>query len=65
MSKKYRVFISVDATVSVVVDANSEAEAKEKAMEVADRPCICHQCSDQVEIGDLIDVLDVVEEGED
>lgn len=65
MSKKYRVLISVDATVSVVVDANSEAEAKEKAMEVADRPSICHQCSDQVEIGDLIDVLDVVEEGED
>lgn len=61
-TKKWRVLVAVDATVSVVVEAATEAEALEKGLDAAERPCICHQCSDQLEVGDCIRALEATEE---
>ena len=51
---KYRVTMLVDATVDVVVEAESEEEAKDKALINAYAPTLCHQCSDDLEVGDVI-----------
>lgn len=59
---KYRVMFTVDATVSVVVDADNEEAAKEKAWEVAAHPCLCHQCADELEVGDLLEIIDVTKD---
>lgn len=59
--KKYSVLLSVDATVYVVVEANSEEEAKEKAYEVAHRPSLCHQCAKEMDTGDIIEALEATE----
>jgi len=61
MSKKYRVTLLVDATTIVEVEAKSKKEAMEKAMEEADRPCLCHQCSDRVDTGDIIKAIEAYE----
>ncbi len=57
---KFRVLFSVDATVSVTVEATNRGAAQEKAWDVVERPCICHQCSDELEVGDVLDILEVV-----
>jgi hypothetical protein len=59
--KKFRVMFSVDATVSVEVEAENRESAAEMAWEIASSPCLCHQCADEVETGDLIEVLDIAE----
>jgi hypothetical protein len=59
---KYRVLFTVGATVQVEVEADNEEEAKEKAWEVAEAPCLCHSCADQVETGDLIEICSVEKE---
>ena len=58
---KYRVIFTVDATCSVEVEADSEEEAKEKAWEEASAPTVCHQCSNELEVGDIMDCIDVEE----
>jgi len=50
---KFMVMALIDATVSVDVEAETAADAVEKACDT-DRmsPHVCHQCSDRIEIGD-------------
>ena len=55
--KKYRATIFVDANVTVEVDANSEEEAKNLAMDTAEIPCLCHQCDKKLDVGDFLDVV--------
>ncbi len=52
---KYRVTLLVDATVTVDVEANSKREAREKALDTADTPSVCHKCSSKVMIGDILE----------
>lgn len=61
--KKYSVIITVDASIYIEVEAESEAQAREKAMESASEPCLCHQCSREVDIGGILDVVEVTEIG--
>ena len=60
--RKYDVLIQVDASVPVEVtlapDATYEA-IRDAAMEVVDAPRVCHQCYDEIEVGDLMDVLEI------
>lgn len=50
---KYAVTLLVDATKTVIVEAASEAEAEELALEHANSPCLCHHCSEQVDVGEF------------
>lgn len=59
--KKYRVVLTVDATIFVEVDAENEAQAKELGLAKASMPHICHQCSRNVSIGDVLDAVDAEE----
>ena len=59
--KTYSVLITFDASIVVKVEANSEEEAKEIAMEVADAPSICHHCAQHVEVGDLLQAVEAIE----
>ncbi|MGZ3235773.1 MAG: hypothetical protein ACXU8A_00185 [Burkholderiaceae bacterium] len=56
---KYRVSMTVDATLTVEVEAENEEQAKELAWDIAEAPCLCHHCSDQVDVGDLMEVCSV------
>lgn len=51
MSKKYRVFVPLGATAIIEVEADSKEEALEKIY----APSVCHQCSHDVEVGELYD----------
>jgi len=59
--KKYVVTITVDASVWVEVEADSEEQAKELGMQKAVNPCLCHQCSSEVFVGDLIEAVEASE----
>lgn len=50
--KKYAVTVLIDATVTVLVEAENEEEAKRLGLENAPRPCICHRCADELEVGE-------------
>lgn len=54
---KYSVSIQVYATMYMKVEADSEEEAREKAEKEAYEPTLCWQCSDEVEIDGVGDVL--------
>lgn len=58
---QYRVTFLVDASVSILVDAENEEQAKEKAWEEASSPTLCHQCSDELEVGDITELHSVEE----
>lgn len=60
--KKYRVNFLVDATTFVVVEAANEEHAKELAWEQVENPCLCHQCSNDLDVGDAYEVSSVDEE---
>lgn len=49
---KWNVTVLVDASVNVEVEADTEEEAKDKALQKAPTPNICHQCSDELEVGE-------------
>jgi hypothetical protein len=54
--KKYQVYVQYNATEYLgVVEANTEDEAKDKGMELEHKASICHQCSEDLELGDVID----------
>jgi hypothetical protein len=59
--KKYSVDFVVYASVAVVVEAESEEEAREKAEAEVTEPTLCHQCSDEVEICSIGDITSVSE----
>ena len=52
----YRVTIMHDACTTHDVEASSEDEAMDRAMEQVG-VCLCHQCSDQIDLGDPIRVV--------
>ena len=51
---KYEVAVPFDACRYVIVEADSPEEAAEKAENEAGHVSICHQCTDEIEIGDSI-----------
>ena len=51
--KEYNVIIPVGATASFKVVAGSKEEAIEKALSEEFPPSVCHQCSNEVEIGEF------------
>lgn len=59
--EKYSVCFSVDATTIVKVEASSEEEAKEKAWREVCAPSVCCQCSREIEIGEVLEAIEVVE----
>lgn len=59
--KKWSVILSVDATIRVTVEAETAEEAKDKALDVASAPRVCHQCAKEIDIGDVIDALEAIE----
>jgi hypothetical protein len=52
MKKRYSVSIPWHCSVVVCVDAQTAEEAKAVALEKV-YPSICHQCSDELELGDI------------
>lgn len=60
---KYYVTFDVSATTTIVVEADSEDDAKSKAWDEVQAPVLCHHCADEVEIGDIADILEVGVEG--
>lgn len=61
--KRYSVIVTVDASVYIEVDAENEDQAKEIAMEKVSSPCLCHQCSREVDIGDILEAVEATEIG--
>ena len=59
--KKWAVTLLVDASVFVEVEAETEDEAKTKAWEQAPSPSVCHQCSRDLEIGEIYEIAEAVE----
>ena len=59
--KKWSVILSVDATIHVTVEAETAEEAKDKALDVAGSPRLCHQCAKDMDVGDVIDALEAIE----
>jgi len=51
----YKVFIPIGATAMIDVEADSKEEAIRKAIEEIGNPSICHQCSNEIEIGEFYD----------
>ena len=58
---KYQVILTIDASIDIEVEADSEEEAEQLAYEKAKRPCLCHQCSREVQLGDIMDAVEVTE----
>ena len=52
---KYLVTLIVDASIRVEVEADSKQEAYDKALDNAFTPSICHQCSREIDLGDIIE----------
>lgn len=60
---KYLVVGLIDATNSKVVEASSPDEAVELATNDLGCPSVCHQCSSEVEIGDVYGFNVIEDEG--
>lgn len=58
---KYSVMLLVDASITFKVEAESAEQAAELAMAQAPNPSVCHQCSDEVSVGEIIEVAEVLE----
>lgn len=56
---KYSVSFNVYATTYVEVDADSEEDARDKAKDIVEEPCLCFQCANDLEIGCLGDIASV------
>ena len=63
MSKWVAIF-TVDASTVVEVEADTQEQAEEKAWENIGRPRLCHQCGDELDIGDVIDLVEITENTE-
>ena len=59
--KTYSVVLTVDASIVVKVEADSEEEAKDLASDIAEAPSICHHCSRKVQFGDVLETVEVIE----
>lgn len=62
---KYSVSIIFDASKCVEVNAESPEEALGLAYDDAGYPSLCHQCSDEVEMGDAVRAIVYDESGEE
>lgn len=49
---KYIVHFNMYASTAVEVEADNVDEAKEIAMSEFDAPCLCHYCSDKIDLSD-------------
>ena len=59
--KRWRVFFSIGASTAVEVEADTRQGAIDRAYEEACPPTLCHHCSDRIELGDIVDAVDVEE----
>ena len=50
----YTVILLVDASLGAEVSADSAEEAMEKADEQVDVPTLCHHCSRELDVGDVV-----------
>lgn len=57
----WAVTMRVDATVTFEVDADTEDEARDKAISSVPHPRLCHQCGKELDVGDILDIVDAVE----
>jgi hypothetical protein len=54
---RYFVCVTYDASVTIEVEADSEEEARDKALEEAPHVSLCHQCAGKIEVnGDPMDI---------
>lgn len=63
--KKWRAVVTIDASASELVEAATEDEAREKARIAASGHGLCHHCTNHIELGDVIDVVEIYESDED
>ena len=61
MTKKYSVCLTVDCTINVTVEAESEEQAKRLAYENAPNPSVCHYCAGKINLGDILEAVEAVE----
>lgn len=54
---KYSVTIPIYSFMTVEVEADNKKEAINKALDDAMPPCLCHQCSDDLEVGEIAEDL--------
>lgn len=52
--ERYSVTLIFDASKGMDVEAESPEDAEAKAVDAIGSPCLCHQCSDEVELADAI-----------
>lgn len=57
---RWRVLVTIDATVSLVVEAETEDEAKELAMDDA-QVTLCHQCAGTLIVNDPMEAVEALE----
>lgn len=58
---QYTVFFEVMATISTEVEADSADEAKALAEAKILMPGLCHECAQEVQLNDIIEITEVVE----
>jgi hypothetical protein len=58
---KYFVTFEVYASTVIEVEANSENEARDIANEKCYCPTLCHQCSNDIEVSDIGEIVDIQE----
>jgi|GEM_PF-3172639 len=54
---KYAVTVCIDSSRSATIEADSPEQAADKAMDELGYPSICHQCANELEVGDAIGAL--------
>jgi hypothetical protein len=59
--KRWIVMFALEASMSVDVEADTQEEAEKKAWKKAEFPTLCHQCSDQFDLGDPIAITETME----
>ena len=52
------VCVTYDASKTIKVKAETDDEARQKALDKAGQISLCHQCSGEIEIGDPLEVKD-------
>jgi hypothetical protein len=57
---KWAVSVRYDASTTIVVEASSAEDAKEKAMQSA-YVSLCHQCAKELDLGDPVEATDAWE----
>lgn len=55
---RYRVVVTIDAPVSIEVEAENVDDALDRAIEEVGTPALCTHCADKIELNDPIQAVE-------